>query len=39
MQKAATQNEMQYQSIELPIGVEVAQAYNKYKLAQCIYVE
>ncbi|MDR0573946.1 MAG: TolC family protein [Tannerella sp.] len=37
-QLAATQNEMQYQAVELQIGSEVAQAYNKYKNA-CRKVE
>ncbi|MDR2968903.1 MAG: TolC family protein, partial [Tannerellaceae bacterium] len=37
-QLAATQNEMQYQAIELQIAAEVAQAYNKYKTT-CRQVE
>jgi cobalt-zinc-cadmium efflux system outer membrane protein len=37
-QLAAEQNEMQYEAIELQISSEVAQAYNKYKIA-CRQVE
>ncbi len=37
-QLAATQNEIQYQAIELQISSEVAQSYNKYKIA-CRQVE
>jgi cobalt-zinc-cadmium efflux system outer membrane protein len=33
-QLAATQTEMQYQSVELHIASEVAQAYNKYQIAR-----